>query len=182
MVDSDVWIIGSGLMGIEYARALKHLGVPFIAIGRSAQSCERFEEAVSQRCIAGGLQGFLSSNPGIPSHAIVCTQIDELYPVQVALINFGVKKILVEKPGCLMDEFEHLLKLSAANSVSIIVGFNRRYYPSVSEARKMIEEDGGLTSVSFDFTEAIHHVVKSSAWQGSNYIKENWFFCNSCTL
>ncbi|MCR5546024.1 MAG: hypothetical protein K6F30_06040, partial [Lachnospiraceae bacterium] len=70
------------------------------------------------------------------------------------LLKAGVKNILIEKPGALRKEgIEQINKTSKELNASCFIAYNRRFYSSVRTAKKMIADDGGVTSFSFEFTE-----------------------------
>lgn len=86
--------------------------------------------------------------------AIVAVNSEKLVDVCTELLGSGVKRILLEKPGGLsFSTLERLNKLQDIKKANVFVGYNRRYYSSVLEAEKVIQQDGGLLSCSFDFTE-----------------------------
>ena len=68
------------------------------------------------------------------------------------------------------------MKLSKKNQSKIFVAYNRRFYNSSIEAIKIINNDGGVLSFNFDFTEIVKKVEKLKL---PKKVKENWFLCNS---
>ena len=100
-----------------------------------------------------------------------------LFDVTRSLINFGVKYILVEKPCSIsLNELNILMKLSKKINPRFFVAYNRRFYNSSIEAIKIINNDGGVLSFNFDFTEIVKKVEKLKL---PKKVKENWFLCNS---
>ncbi|MBQ9434655.1 MAG: gfo/Idh/MocA family oxidoreductase [Bacteroidales bacterium] len=154
----NVWLIGTGLIGMEYSKVLDALHIQHLIIGRGEISAAKFEETrPGKKVIRGGLDIFLKTNPSIPDYAIVAVGLPDLYPVACSLINYGIKKIFLEKPGG--DSFEQIEQLyltSKRENVSIFIAYNRRFYSSVLKAEEIIKKDGGITSFSFEFTEWLH--------------------------
>ncbi len=165
-------------MAIDYAKVLKHLNLDIAVIGRSEQSARRFEAETGITPYIGGLDSYLKENGPLNGLiAIVATSVDSLMHNVKALIDSRVAKILVEKPAAvsideLVENREYLIKADT----KVYVAYNRRFYASVQEVKKIIEEDGGLLSMSFEFTEWAHRI---EAIDKPQIIKNNWFFANS---
>jgi predicted dehydrogenase len=177
MSDHLVWIIGAGNMAVEYSKVLHALNVEHFAVGNSSTNIENFKNQTGHPAYSGGLDHFLEKSRILPSHAIVTVNVENLYQITTQLINFGVKNILVEKPGSLHKwEFEKLLKLIQCRNSIVYVGYNRRFYASVIKTRELILDDGGLSSFNFEFTEWSHEIEKLSR---PKEVFENWFLANS---
>ena len=172
-----LWLVGVGRMGIAYAHVLKAMGVPFRAIGRGVDSAGAFAEATGCDAATGGLQRWLDDADGIPAHAIVAIDVDDLAASTVQLIKAGVKRVLVEKPAG-VDACEIAAAAAAADEsgADVFVAYNRRFYATADRARTMIADDGGVTSFSFEFTELCDVVARSSF---PPRVKQNWFLANS---
>jgi predicted dehydrogenase len=171
----QVWIVGVGPMGVEHARALQALQEPFVAVGRSVESTSRFAERTGVVAEAGGLERSLLQ--GAPSHAIVAVGVPELFQVTSALISAGTQHILVEKPAATTAAEVHALRdAAAAVGAHVHIAYNRRTYASVRRAREIIDEDGGVSSLHFEFTEFADRVGPSKSPEA---VKAAWFFANS---
>ena len=172
-----IWIIGTGSIALEYAKILKSLEKEFIAVGRSGKNADNFIAVGAQKVVSGGLDNFLSQMPDAPDKAIVATNVEQLATNTNSLLNYGVKDILVEKPGfCKPEELKAVVDLVQEKSAKVYLAYNRRFYSSVLAAEKIIKEDGGVTSFNFEFTEWGHVI------EGLNYSREvfeNWFYANS---
>ncbi|MBQ9477146.1 MAG: Gfo/Idh/MocA family oxidoreductase [Bacteroidales bacterium] len=172
-----IWIIGAGGMAREYAKVLKAQNREFLCIGRSESTVDAFKKESGHDAVAGGLDAFLAGKPGLPEAVIVATDEKSHVPNCLALMQYGVRRILCEKPGFLHPE--ELEKVAAAQKLcgaAVFYAYNRRFYASTLAAEKIIEEDGGLRSFSFEFTEWGHVIATY------NFPKEtlaNWFFANS---
>ena len=91
-------------MAHEYARVLKALKKKFLVVGRGEASANKLKSDLDVEVFSGGLVHFLSENMQVPDFAIVCTPVDSLAANTMDLLAFGVKKILIEKPGALSIE------------------------------------------------------------------------------
>lgn len=164
-------------MGIEFAKVLKAQKVDFIAVGRTEKSAAEFKNQTGTKALTGGLDKFLKESISIPKTAIVAISEEQLGSATIKLLNCGVKKILVEKPGGLdFADVKKVGKLAKKKGAKVYVGYNRRFYASVLKAREIIKKDGGVLSMHFDFTEAVHKIVPLVRAPG---VKENWFLQNS---
>ena len=52
----------------------------------------------------GGLEQWLSSGPTLPDAVIVAVDVDQLAPITTHLLDYGIRKVLLEKPGGLNNE------------------------------------------------------------------------------
>lgn len=164
-------------MGTQYASVLQALGVDFCAVGRGLPSAETFFNQTGIRPATGGLESFIKSNPNPPREAIVAVSFEALYSVTKALIQYGVKRILVEKPGAIhYTEIQELSRMADRQGAQVYIAYNRRFYTSVIEAKKRIAEDGGVSSFQFGFTEWSH---KISQLNKPPVQLRNWFLGNS---
>jgi len=174
----NILLIGTGPMAMEYSKVLQAMSKEFIVIGRGAVSANVFNEKTSITPIIGGVDLYLSQNKiNKNTIAIIATGTEALMPILLQLLNAGIEKVLVEKPAAIsiekLLENEDTLK---QYQNSIFIAYNRRFYASVLEAERMIEEDGGLQSMHFEFTEWAHKIEPLKKAEG---VKENWFFANS---
>ncbi len=174
----SVLLVGSGPMAVAYAKVLQAMDIPFVNIGRGQASADNFEKETRVKPVIGGVDGYLANNQLAPNTvAFLATNTEGLMHNMLKLLEAGADKILVEKPAAI--SVEELLaneeNLKPYNH-KVFVAYNRRFYSSVIEAEKMIEEDGGLQSMLFEFTEWAHVIEPLKKAPG---IKENWFFANS---
>ncbi len=172
-----VWLIGAGSMAQDYIKVLEALETNFTVIGRGEKTAQTCEEITGCSVVRGGLRDLLYNKPEIPSHTIVSVGVEKLYETTKELLEYGVQNILVEKPaGLHQNEFEILVKLTKEQSANVFVAYNRRFYASVLKAQEVIEEDGGVTSFNFEFTEWGHVIAPLVKADG---VKEKWFLGNS---
>ena len=177
MINNDIWIIGAGGMATEYSKVLKALNVNFITIGRSKENCDIYFESTGLSAIQGGIKPFMETNPVATEAAIVSVGIEALAETTVQLLEFGVKYILLEKPGIgYVEEIYDLCRLAKQKNATILLAYNRRFYASVQKAKALIQADGGVSSFQFEFTEWSH---KIGSLQKSAAEHNNWFLGNS---
>lgn len=172
-----IWLIGTGLMGIEYAKVLKALNKEFIAIGRGEQSVAIFEEKTEHQAIRGGLSDFLKTTPVLPEAAIVAVGIEALTTTCIELLHYGVKRILQEKPGIgWISEINQLADETQKAQADVLLAYNRRFYSSVLKAEDIIKADGGVSSFNFEFTEWSHTIAPLPKTVVEH---QTWFIGNS---
>jgi len=173
----QIWLIGAGGMAIDYIKILQALKKEFIVIGRGENTAKKCEKATDCKVQIGGIEKYLAINPKLCSHAIVAVGMEKLYDTTKQLLEYGVKNILVEKPGALYTwEFKKLNNLVKDKNANVIIGYNRRFYASVLKAQKIIEQDEGVSSFNFEFTEWAHIIEPLVKAEG---VKEKLFLGNS---
>ena len=174
---SVVWLIGPGNIGIDYAKVLKEFDLRLVVIGRGKTSAKQFEEATNLSVVTGGVGAYLKTKPDIPACAIVAVQEHRLSSVATQLMQFGIRQILLEKPGALScRKLQELIELKKQYNTQIMIAYNRRFYQSVVACREMIKRIKTEIHVHFEFTEWIHKI------NFDRYTKEElsrWFLCNS---
>lgn len=174
---SEVMLIGAGDMAIEYTKVLDGMNVNYVIIGRGEKSASRCEEITGHQVYRGGIEKYLSEEAEIPKKAIVVVYPLSLKDVAEKLIKAGIKEILLEKPGGMdLDEISELSDLAKEKKASVYVAYNRRFYASVKKAKELIDEDGGVTSFNFEFTEWSHRIEALPKPAGE---LEGWFMANS---
>lgn len=178
MSDHLILVAGAGPMALAHAQVLKALGYPFICVSRCAENAERFSAETGMPAFSGGIETWInrSDRPEVTA-AVVAVTLTELGTVTKMLVDAGIKRILVEKPaGLTLPEIERLDEAGRNAGASIYLAYNRRFYASTEAARRMIEEDGGVSSFFFDFTEIASRAVIPG--RGPE-ILQNWFLANS---
>lgn len=177
MICDKIWLVGTGYMALEYAKVLKRLNVEFIVIGRNKERCEEFQVITGVKPFAGGLDLFLKTNPELPNAVINATGIEALASSTNLLLDFGIKYILLEKPGG-GDAYEinKLVSIVLEKNAKVLLAYNRRFYSSVITLKELIDKDGGVTSFFFEFTEWSHQIRNLEKHKIEH---ENWFLGNS---
>lgn len=173
----ELLIVGAGPMARAHGLAAKaRSDLTVTGLCRSTSSAEAFTGATGIACGSGGLAALVETAER-PTHAIVAVPVETLLEVTLGLIEMGVRRILVEKPAGLdASELTALADRAAAGRADVHVAYNRRFYPSVERAKAIIEEDGGPTSLRFDFTERSDLVAVGAL---SPEVKRNWVLANS---
>jgi len=172
-----IWLIGAGSMSVDYVKVLKAQSKDFAVIGRGQSSAESFEMTTGVPVIAGGLHRYLTSKPDMPNAAIVSVGVEQLFHTTKLLLDYGVKHILVEKPGGIsFNEVEGLKSSADMNEANLFIAYNRRFYSSVIKAQELIEKDGGVTSFNFELTEWSHVIEKL---EKKPEVFATWFLGNS---
>ena len=153
----SVLLIGSGLIAEQYGLALKSFGISDVTV------LSNTEESVMKLCSKFNFiplyGGFEKNLPNIPKKdlVIITTPIPLLLNCLESALNNGQTNILVEKPGTLYyKQFFPLVE--RYKSAKIRVGYNRLLYPNLHMLKSLAQNDGGITSCVFTFTEWIHKI------------------------
>ncbi len=173
----NLWLIGAGGIAKEYAKVLIALNQEFLVIGRGHDKAESFRKEINKVVIEGGIESYVKTNPKVPQMAIVAVNVENLAATTIALMEYGVKRIFCEKPGFNdYDELNEVVKIATKTESEVYYAYNRRFYASVLKAEEIIKEDGGMTSMNFEFTEWAH-VIEGLATP--ERVKRNWLAANS---
>lgn len=174
---NSLWVIGSGKIAKEYIRILQDINHNFVCIGRGEISALECELETGCKVIRGGLKKFILDNKNNKcTHAIITTNPDNSLDLCFALLEIGVKKILIEKPGALRySEFKKMYQKSKEFNAQVFIAYNRRFYASTQQVKNIIKKEKVL-SLYFDFTEFSHIIEKINK---NDLIKNKWFLANS---
>lgn len=174
---TNIWIVGAGGIAIEYTKVLQALKKEFITIGRGHDKAVAYYEATGVKAIEGGLDSYIETNPEIPEYAIVAVNVEYLSSTTISLMKCGIKNIFCEKPGFNEpSELDEVVKVAKNTGAKVYYAYNRRFFASVLKAEEIIKEDGGLTSMNFEFTEW-GHVIANTEHPAA--VKKNWMTANS---
>lgn len=169
-------LIGTGYMGVEYCKVLQGLQVEFDVIGRGENNAEKFQTVTKKRALTGGVEKWSGDLKGKYDFAIVAVEVDVLFDVANHIIDLGIKKILLEKPGSsTVDQLKELQKKAEEKEIKIYIAYNRRFYESVIKAEEMLETDADICAVNFEFTEWLHKILVPNP----KHSLEDWMFKNS---
>lgn len=175
--NNKIWLVGAGGMAVDYVKVLQAQNIEFDVIGRGKQSAELFSKKTGVNVYTGGLDQHLQRSDSVPEAAIVAVSVEQLAETTLRLMQNGIKRILVEKPaGINFDQIQQVTHGAKKNNAQVFVAYNRRFYASVLKAKEIIDDDGGVTSFNFEFTEWSHEIEKLEKAPG---VKESWFFANS---
>ncbi|MDO4189451.1 MAG: Gfo/Idh/MocA family oxidoreductase [Lachnospiraceae bacterium] len=171
-----ILLVGTGYIAAEYVKVFKILGLDYDIAGHTLNSVEKFNSTYNENAVPNGVNILLGGDYKY-DYAIVAVSGNALYEVTAKLISAGIKNVLIEKPGTLTkNELINLIGDANKKNTRVLIGYNRRFYPSVLTAEKIIAEDGGITSVNFEFTEWSHLIENDLH---SVDIKQKWFLMNS---
>lgn len=173
----NVVLFGAGPMAMDYAKVLQHLGTNFTVVGRSREGANKFQKQTGVKVITNGVPGWQEKENASAEYGIIAVSFDALAATAIALMDAGVRKILLEKPAGLTPQEIHAVCYHAKKTgTQIFVGYNRRFYASVIEAKKLIENDQGIQSFNFEFTEWCDHIAENLKHSDTG---KNWFLANS---
>ena len=174
---NKIILVGTGLMAEAYSKVLSEIAIPFEVVGRGWESANRFFENTNIQPHIGGIENYLLQNNITNCSAIVATGTEALMPTLKTLLFAGADRILIEKPASLsIDELLENEAILNKWGDTVFVAYNRRFYSSVIKVLELIELDGGLQSMHFEFTEWSSKIGLLNKAEG---VKENWFFANS---
>ncbi|MDA8226238.1 MAG: Gfo/Idh/MocA family oxidoreductase [Desulfitobacterium hafniense] len=170
-------LVGAGLMAIDYANVLVAQHVLFDVVGRGQGSAATFKEKTGVPVYTGGLEQYFKENGLVYPSAIVAVSVEQLAQTTILLLEKGFKRVLVEKPaGLNRDQIKEVARVAEKNNAEVYVAYNRRFYASTQKAQEIIDEDGGVLSFNFEFTEWSHVIEDLEKASG---VKEQWFLANS---
>lgn len=148
----DIILVGAGNMAIAYAKVLQSLDLPFRCFGRGQESARKFQAETGVRAGTGPLEDQIQTTDVSGSHAIVAVNVNQLSEACKTLLAADVHSILVEKPGGVdLSDMQSLAKADLEDRIRI--AYNRRFLKSTQRAREIIETDGGVQTIHFEFTE-----------------------------
>jgi len=173
---TKVALIGAGPMAQAYGQVLKALMIDCLVIGRGQKSADEFTSAVGLPVLTGSLEANMPALVGV-THAIVALPVPVLATQSMALMDAGIRNLLVEKPaGIDVSEIEFVARRAGATNSQVFVAYNRRFYASVLEAKRRIASDGGPTSFRFEMSEWSARIGQSAQ---SDTVKSAWYLANS---
>lgn len=157
-IKSDLLVIGSGGMAAEYLKVLRSLGRTADIVGRGASNLNKLKESYPENnYYYDGLDSYFNNQKHVPQFAINTVNIEYLGAISEKLLIHGIKYLLIEKPGDLdLNQLKHVSKISRDKGSEVYIAYNRRFYSSVTSLISEVKKDGGITSVSFEFTEWAH--------------------------
>ena len=155
-MNSKVLLLGAGYMGKEYSKVLDKLSIDYDVITRSAKTAEEFYKARGKKALSCELSNYLSQNHKY-THVINAYRSEALAESNMLLLKAGFVNILTEKPGAMtIPDMKKLCYQTLSLNSKVYIAYNRRFYQSVFAAEKIIQNDGGLKSIDFEFTEWPH--------------------------
>jgi predicted dehydrogenase len=171
-------VFGAGEMAVEYCKILQDLSATFTVVGRSKEGTKKFFEKTGIKALTNGFTAWEKLNHIDTEYAIIAVNIEGLAKTAIELMDFGIRYILLEKPGGLTpEEIKRVREKAHDTKTKILMGYNRRFYASVLKAQEIIADDGGVRSFCFDFTEWPHTFCDHPRFGAE--VKANWFLGNS---
>ncbi len=154
--NAKVVLIGAGRMADEYAKVLKEMDVCFDIVANRKENADKMRLNYNVDVYEGGIDRFIESNQICKyDHIINAVNAENLGHTTASVLSAGGRKILIEKPGFYSAKEAELIKNNKKNS-EVFVAYNRRFYESTNCGLKIVKEDGGVKSLSFEFTEWRH--------------------------
>jgi hypothetical protein len=157
-------IIGTGYMAFEYIKSILKLDISCTIIGNTKNTCDKLKQKIKDELnkeiniIKGGIENIVIINEY--THAIIATPIELLEEHLLILLKYGIKNILIEKPGGL--DFKNLNNIcNDYSNRNIFVAYNRRFYKTIQKALEIINQDDGVLSFTINITELIHLIDES---------------------
>ena len=153
-----VLVLGAGFMGVEYIKALRHLGIKDIFVVCATKStAERISMEYGVKIHHGGYERYLSNKDIDYDLVIVAVPTPSLVKALEYCARTGSKNILVEKPCSLYsDELLALSEKYPDHGFRIRVAYNRVNYESFHRTKELSDADGGIQSCIYYITEWSH--------------------------
>ena len=154
--DCVATVVGYGLMGKEYVKALRALGVRQIRVcGRRPERLADLQGEAGVEVVSGGFEKLtLKPQPG--ELGIIAVPIAELIPAAEHLANLGFRRLMIEKPVSLWSEqIDSLADRLVGQGVEAVCAYNRVAYPAFYEVAARAAREDGITSCTYTFTEMI---------------------------
>jgi len=146
-------VIGAGNMASEYCKVLEDLKESYVVVSKGQENARKLEKNFPISVLTGGIESHEDIIKDF-NNAIVAVNARFLSETTCFLINKGIKNILVEKPaGLSRNEIQNVKEVAEEKGANVYVAYNRRFYSSTLKAEDIIDEDGGILSVYFEFTE-----------------------------
>lgn len=158
--NDEILLIGSGYMASEYLKVLNALDAKVIIVGNGVDNITKLKSLYpSYNYFDGGIEAYLKSCKKVPKYVINAVSASSLAYTTEVLLNFGVKLVLLEKPGAFnINELLHLKNLTNFNNAQVVIGYNRRFYSSVEYLKSILIKQNNICSCHFEFTEWAHTI------------------------
>ena len=161
-----VLVLGAGNIGLEYARILEDQNIEYKIISRSCSPKITNANVINEDIFNIPINRIKSF-----SHIIIAIQPHLTFSVLKYLIENTESSILVEKPLSLFAKCIQDIKIDDFEN-RIYVAFNRRFFPSVIYAKKLLEGQD-ITASNVCITEMSDRII------GPNEVIERWGMANT---
>lgn len=166
-------LIGGGNIAKHHIAALSSMNIDDVTV-ISNKKYSGYSNESKIKFLVGGFEKNLP-NMEQKDIVIVATPIPLLINAAEYAINYNQNNILIEKPGSLYSK--DLLSLEKKISMQTVrIAYNRLAYPSLHKLKKLIQEDGGISSCRFTMTEWID---KIDLTKDSANVYQRWGISNS---
>jgi hypothetical protein len=173
--DKSVLIIGAGYIANQYAYALSEMGINDVTIiSKNKETSSKICNQYGFKPLFGGYENNLSNLPKMDL-VIVATPVMTLLSAAQYALESGQTNILIEKPGSLYSKDLILLSEKFPNA-NIRIAYNRLQYPNLHLLKEISENEGGITSCNFTFTEWLDRIDFTKY---TPLILERWGISNS---
>lgn len=172
--DRAVIIIGGSEIVRQYVLALEGLGVrKIVVVAATGAYLSKFCKSHEIKLLKGGFKKSLRL-AGDADLVIVAPPLPLSASAIQETCRCGYSNILVEKPGSLY--VAELESLYAHMSADVRVAYNRLAYPNLHRLKSLVEEEGGITSCRFTFTERLSSI---NFQKNMAEVYERWGISNS---
>ncbi len=173
--DKSILIIGAGYIANQYAYALSKMGINDVTIiSKNKETSSKICNQYGFKPLFGGYENNLFNLPKMDL-VIVATPVMTLLPAAQYALESGQTNILIEKPGSLY--YKDLILLSEKfPNVNIRIAYNRLQYSNLHLLKEISENEGGITSCNFTFTEWLDRIDFTKY---TPLILERWGISNS---
>lgn len=173
--DKSVLIIGGSEISRQYALAIQKFGITDLTIiSKTGSHLSKFCNENKISLLTGGFENQL---PKIEKKdlVIVAPPIPLTMKAAKMAIEHNQDNILIEKPGSVYkEELESFSKELKGQTVR--VGYNRLVYPNLHKLLQLVEQEGGITSCRFTFTELLSRIdFKKDVFE----VYQRWGISNS---
>ncbi|MCF7907790.1 MAG: Gfo/Idh/MocA family oxidoreductase [Candidatus Omnitrophica bacterium] len=169
-----IGLIGAGAVASKHLDVIK--AIDWIeAVGITSRTISKAEKLAQEYGISFCTEDIdYLIEQSKPDALMVLVSADQIYPVALNLISYGLP-LFIEKPaGLTPDEAKNLAELAKKHSLATMVGYNRRYYSVFHKGLEIIRKHGPLFGV---FIEG-HERMWLRADKLSENMRSQWIFSN----
>ena len=175
-IKENILLFGSSYMAEEYLKVIRALDCEVMVVGRDQAKASQLAEKYKAVGFGGGVNALDHISVKEIDLVIIASAVESLAEVACRCLIKGFNRILLEKPGALglagLEKIKSLLK----SGHKLGIAYNRRFYNSVIQLRKKINEDGGPVGCFFDFTDREKDILGSVK---AKEVVQRWGFANS---
>lgn len=170
-----IHIFGAGPIGLAHYDAFKSLGCDVRCINQSGGSKVTPAGYNIDLIPIDAFEMEFLVGSGVVISLPIRSQIDVYYQV----IEFKPNFVLLEKPGSFdLLGLRNIEKGHRELTKTTYVGYNRRFFRSVTALKKILESDQ-IYSITVDWSENISRLLSMVS---DEHVLENWHLANSCHM